>query len=316
MAQREAVSTRVNRLAIASARRAHYNSSVRAFGSMFSSRERDGGRGTAADDASRSPLGLQRRLRALVREHARPLSRHLARIGVPESDVDDAVQEALLVVAAHLPDLPLDAERPYLFAAAARIASNARRGFRRRERARGQLERVGFDPPEAADALVDELEGHRLLEEALESLPSDSRLVFLLAELHDMPLPCIAERLGLAGGTVASRLRRARRSFQQWTARTNAAHSFDEARAMPTPALALATPGAGATGPVHERPEIVSWWVSRGEVDALSALLGVYRRSHPNDGVVSAPVRGGPLRAQSNSGPAFDAGCRRPTPFR
>jgi glucose/mannose transport system substrate-binding protein len=275
---------------VASPQRAHYNSSVRASGSIFVAEQRDGARPSAADDVLRSRFGLDVRLRRLVRDHVRPLSRHLARIGVPEGDVDDAVQEALLVVAAHLPDLPPEAERPYLFATAARVASNARRSVRRRERACAQLERVLVDPTPTADALVDEVEGYSLLEEALDSLPSEARLVFLLAELHDVPVASIAERLGLAGGTVASRLRRARRSFRQWTARVQAATHFDAARSK--------TPNAERSGRPHDRPEIVSWWVSRGEVDALSALLGVYRRSHPNEGVVSAAVRGGPLGAQ------------------
>jgi glucose/mannose transport system substrate-binding protein len=195
-------------------------------------------------------------------------------------------------MAARLPELPPDADRPYLFATATRVACNARRGQRRRERARGQLERVELEPAPAPDALVDELEGYALLDEMLDALPSDTRLVFLLAELHDMPVARIAERLRLAGGTVASRIRRARRSLEQWTARATVARQFDEARP------AAPRPRAGS-GP-DDRPEIVSWWVSRGEVDALTALLRVYRRSHPNEGVLSAPVRGGPLGAQAH----------------
>jgi glucose/mannose transport system substrate-binding protein len=38
--------------------------------------------------------------------------------------------------------------------------------------------------------------------------------------------------------------------------------------------------------------EILSWWVSPGEVDALSALLRIYTRSHPHGGVVNAAVAG------------------------
>jgi glucose/mannose transport system substrate-binding protein len=274
---------------------------VRVAGSMFLAGEPAGASPvagvTVAGQASRPPSLVQARLKALLREQAYPLARHLARIGVPEADLDDAVQEALVVMAARLPELPPTADRPYLFATAARIASNARRGLRRRERARSQLERVAFDRPPTADALLDELEGRRLLEEVLEALPSDARLVFVLAELHDMPVARIAERLGLAAGTVASRLRRARRTFEESTARSTAAAAFEEERPRGEPA-GRARHARSEGRDTRREPEIVSWWVSRGEVDALSALLGVYRRSHPNEGVLSAPVRGGPLRAQ------------------
>jgi glucose/mannose transport system substrate-binding protein len=248
--------------------------------------------GTVRDRRTTTPNA---RLKALVRDHARALARQLVRLGVSLADVDDAVQDVLLVVSAHLAELPPSVERAFLFATAARVASNARRGMRRRARAHHELEVVAIDPPPPADARIDELENHRLLDEVLETLPSDSRLVFLLAELHDLPVARIAERLRLPGGTVASRLRRARRSFGQWKARASAAAQFDEER--PRGGGGASASAALARSP-GDRPEIVSWWVSRGEVDALSALLGVYRRSHPNDGVVSLPVRGGPLRAQ------------------
>ncbi|MCL2451050.1 MAG: extracellular solute-binding protein, partial [Polyangiaceae bacterium] len=263
------------------------------------------------------PSVLQARLKLLLREQAHPLARHLARIGVPEADVDDAVQEALVVMAARLPELPAAAERPYLFATAARIASNARRGLRRRERARSQLARAALERPLAADApdaLMAEVEDRRVLEEVLEALPADARLVFILAEFHDMPAARIAERLGLAVGTVASRLRRARRSFEASTARTAAAAAFEKERAkglQRARGLAESRAGNGA----GDKPEIVSWWVSRGEVDALSALLGVYRRSHPNEGVVSAPVRGGPVRANEQLRTRIHRGLPPPDTF-
>jgi glucose/mannose transport system substrate-binding protein len=220
------------------------------------------------------------RLRALVDESSRALARYLGHIGVPAAELDDAMQETFLVVAAKLPELPAGAERPFLFATAFRVAGNARRGLYRRQRAQDQLLHFPKEPLPSVDDLIDQLHARSLLEDALEQLPHDSRLVFLLSEVQEMPLANIAERLGLPGGTVASRLRRARQSFDEWAARVSASATFDESRGKPL--------GRGADALVPGNPEILSWWVSRGEVDALSALLRVYERAHPNTGVVRA----------------------------
>ena len=143
------------------------------------------------------------RLRAIVSEHSRALARYLAREGVPSAELDDALQEVFLVVAAKLPVLPADAERAYLFATAFRVACNARRGQHRRERTRDGLMLVPDDPRPGADQIIDDVSARALLEDALDDLPNDARLVFVLSEVHEMPLARIAERLGLPGGTVA-----------------------------------------------------------------------------------------------------------------
>jgi RNA polymerase sigma-70 factor (ECF subfamily) len=53
-----------------------------------------------------------------------------------------------------------------------------------------------------------------LLDEALDSLTADLRAPFVLFELEGMSLDEIAEALDIPRGTVASRLRRARKLFQ------------------------------------------------------------------------------------------------------
>jgi glucose/mannose transport system substrate-binding protein len=228
--------------------------------------------------------GEDGRLRAVVEENRHALGRYLAHVGVPHAELDDAMQETFLVVAARLATLPLGAERPFLFATASRIAGNARRGLRRRERARDRLLHAPVDPPPAVDDAVDRLHARAMVEDALEEMPTESVLVFILAELHEMAPADIADRLGLPGGTVASRLRRARRSFDEWAGRVGASAAFDESRPMHA--------ARGARREVAGDPEILSWWVSPGEVDALSALLRVYERAHPDGGVVSAAVAG------------------------
>jgi glucose/mannose transport system substrate-binding protein len=230
------------------------------------------------------------RLRQLVAVHEGPLARHLARLGVASAELDDAVQEVLIVTARKLDRVRPGSERAFLYATAARVARNARRGSSRRDRVLASL----FDPAgqhvPSAEELSDELLAHALLDEALEHLPEEAQIVFLLSELEEMPIPMIARRLGLPEGTVASRLRRARAHLEQWSARARSA--MRQVSMGPRPR------GANAVD-----PEILSWWVQRGEADALRALIGIYERSHPQHRTVaSATARGNMLaRAQLSS---------------
>jgi glucose/mannose transport system substrate-binding protein len=230
------------------------------------------------------------RLNVLFQQNRVALARYLLRIGVPPAEVDDAAQEAFVVVASRLATLPPGSERAFLFATAQHVAQNARRGARRRERAAFKLVDLPVESARGSHDLTDRLGARSLVEEALGQLPVDARVVFVLSELEEMPLARIATRLGVPEGTVASRLRRARQILGEWAARTAAAAAFEQARpdCLPGP--------AGRREDVSPRdPEILSWWVSRGETEALRALISVYRRSHPNASVVSAAVSGTPI---------------------
>jgi glucose/mannose transport system substrate-binding protein len=233
------------------------------------------------------PNGGDDRLRRIAARTRRGLARYLARIGVPPGDVDDAIQEALVVVAAKLALLPAGSENAFLYATALRLARNIRRGLRRRRVATDKLFQLPSDPLPSAEEMTDQLRARTMLEEALAQLPDDSRLVFLLFELHEMPIADIANRLGVPEGTVASRLRRARQVLGEWASRFTANASFEHSRAR--------SPSEAGSHAATGDPEILSWWVSRGESEALRAILGVYDRAHPSAPVVSAAVSGTPL---------------------
>jgi len=236
------------------------------------------------------PPGAEDRLRVVVERNRAALARYVARIGVPQGELDDVMQEAFMVTASRLGGLEPGTERAFLFATALYIAQNTRRGLRRRQRTADSFLQLPSDPPPAADDLTDQLRARAMLEEALEQLPSETRLVFFLFELQDMPLAHIAKRLGLPEGTVASRLRRARQILATWSTRATASAAFERSRARGgSGRLAHATAGDA---------EILSWWVSRGESEALRALLGVFRRSHPNASFVNAAVSGTPIARQ------------------
>jgi RNA polymerase sigma-70 factor (ECF subfamily) len=186
------------------------------------SEERDDLEPGPAEAAPRPFLLSAAKLRALQAEHFELLWRSLRRLGVPEADVDDAVQQVFLVAARR--EIQTGAERSFLFATALRVASHARRTLRRRRES-------GDEPPDQTDAtpspedLVDQRRARALLDEVLETLPLDVRAVFILFELEELTVVEIAAMLGIPSGTASSRLRRGREIFQQSVARVKAAQT-------------------------------------------------------------------------------------------
>ena len=157
----------------------------------------------------------QGRLRSVVEEHFDFVWRSLRRLGVPSEAVDDAAQEVFWVVARKLDVVASGSERAYLFATALRVASDIRR-----QRARhrivhdSELVEAVADLAADPDALLDQKRARDLLDMVLDDLPLDLRTVLLLTEGEELTMAEIASLLGVAPGTVASRLRRARAAFQ------------------------------------------------------------------------------------------------------
>lgn len=138
----------------------------------------------------------------------------LGRLGVAPSDRDDLVVEVFVRV--HREIERYDASRPvrpWLFAFAARVASeHRRRSCHRREVLGDETEPVA-PASDAPDRRLETDAAHRLVERALEVLDDGKRAVFVLHELDDIPVPEIARALSIAEGTAYSRLRAARAEF-------------------------------------------------------------------------------------------------------
>lgn len=169
-------------------------------------------------DAARAGLAGEARLRAMRHEHFEFVWRSVRRLGVPESDADDATQQVFIVAAGKLGAIALGSERAFLFGAALRVASHVRRAHRRR----GEVTYTVPEPEDgapSAEELIDRRRARALLDEVLESLPMEVRAVFVLFELEEMTLSEIAALLGIPPGTAASRLRRGRELFQSAVAR-------------------------------------------------------------------------------------------------
>jgi RNA polymerase sigma-70 factor (ECF subfamily) len=136
-------------------------------------------------------------------------------LGVPESLVEDAMQDVFVVVHRRLADFhPSTSARAWLYQIARRVA----RDYRRRIRRKGGLdplpETLADDRPDAADR-YEQREAVKLISEVLAELDERGREVLVFTELEGMTAPELAELLGEPLNTIYSRLRRARLAFSQ-----------------------------------------------------------------------------------------------------
>jgi RNA polymerase sigma-70 factor (ECF subfamily) len=166
-----------------------------------------------------------RRIAALVANHHTLVWRCLRRLGVSESDADDASQQVFLVAHRRLTDIVPESERSFLLQTALRVAADFRRSQKRRR------EEIGHDLPALPDAtanpeeLLDRTRARAMLDRALDAMPGDLRMVFVLFEIEEMTMAEISNVIEIPAGTVASRLRRAREVFRQTVARMSADRS-------------------------------------------------------------------------------------------
>jgi len=165
------------------------------------------------------------RLRAVVTEHIGLVWRVLRRAGLSAADAEDASQDVFWVLAQRVPGVPERAQRSFLVSTALRVASDRRRSKWHRAVSNG----LDTESRASELALPDEaLELRRagaLLDEALESLDAAERAVFILADLEQMTRAEVAQALLIPEGTVASRLRQARATFEASVRRLRASSS-------------------------------------------------------------------------------------------
>src|SRR4051812_15995771 len=158
-------------------------------------------------------------LGTLFRLHAQFIARSLRRLGVPASDVEDAVQEVFVIVSRKMNQVSAGAERSFLYGTAMRVASNARRIDRRAQARRADEPfnpaMAEIDPTPSAEDLIDQRQARETLDAVLETMSVEMRAVFTLFELEEMTTGEIAALLGVPPGTVSSRLWRAREHFER-----------------------------------------------------------------------------------------------------
>lgn len=151
--------------------------------------------------------------RTLCRNHYPGVAATLRRLGVVDTEVEDAAQEVFIEVFRYLPSFRGEAQlSTWLYRLCIHRAHRVRSRARTRERLRRFLllapAQAAPEPPGLGEA-----QARRKIEHALSLLSEKQRAVFVLYELENVPGKQIAEILRCPEATVWRRLHEARQSF-------------------------------------------------------------------------------------------------------
>lgn len=165
---------------------------------------------------------------AIYQEHFDLVWRSARGLGVGAASLDDVVQEIFVVVHRRLAEF---GGRSTLRTWISGIVLNVVRRHRRTLRRKSPHQLASDEPDDPATLPAEDrdpyeaaahAEGTRLLQRILGELDDDKREVLVLAELEELPVPEIAEALGIKLNTAYSRLRLARLEFDRAVARHHA----------------------------------------------------------------------------------------------
>lgn len=152
-------------------------------------------------------------VRRIYAEHQAFVWRTVQHLGIAVELADDATQEVFIVVHRRLDDYdPARPFRSWLWGIAKLVVMGVKRG---QTRAARKLELVAApEPTMAPDDLLEHERAVAFVQEFIERLGAKHRDVFVLCEQEGMSGPEAADALGIRLNTVYSRLRKARKHFE------------------------------------------------------------------------------------------------------
>jgi RNA polymerase sigma-70 factor (ECF subfamily) len=172
--------------------------------------QRFGQKLTAAAPERHANVSERANFDTVYSNHVSFVWRTLRGMGVPDSAVEDGVQEVFVVVHRRLPDFDgRHAIRTWLFAIVYRVACEQRRRLRS-SRVQEPLEPQLRDSAPSPYDSAERAQEVRVAIALLDALDDEKRAVIVLADIEGMTAPEIAEATGVGLNTVYTRLRRAR----------------------------------------------------------------------------------------------------------
>lgn len=139
----------------------------------------------------------------------------LRRLGVPSAELEDVAHDVFVAVhrnfAGYDPTRPL---KPWLFAFAFRKVKDHRALARNRYETAAPIEHAP-DATAGADEQLDAARLRAVLLRVLDELDFDKRSIVVMHDVDGMPVPAIAQILGVPVNTAYSRLRLARAEFER-----------------------------------------------------------------------------------------------------
>ena len=138
------------------------------------------------------------------------------RLGTPEADVDDVVQDSFRIAWQQLDRFTWGRFTTWLYRIIANVVSDRLRRARVRDFFGGLLGRVQREDDEgASEARVEARHALRAVERVLRRLSNEKREVFALFEFEGLSHQEIAELTGVKVETVRTRLHYARKDFER-----------------------------------------------------------------------------------------------------
>lgn len=172
----------------------------------------------SALDTSALPAPAPPSFRELYDLHFAFTWRSLRHLGVPDAQLDDAVQELWIIAHRRLPDFEGRADmKTWLFGIAVNVQRNVYRAERRRD---GSLPLPSGLSSPAADPML-EHEGREawlLVRAFLDTLDELRRAIFVASLLEGLSPAETAQATGLDVRTIYHRVRSLRQSFRTWAA--------------------------------------------------------------------------------------------------
>jgi len=143
-------------------------------------------------------------LRSLYDEHAPYVLRSLRYLGVPDADLDDALQETFIIAGKRLGDLRESGHRAWLHTIAYNVARHARRKSRGPREIEQRPEGQTGDDRGRVDARSE-------LSYLLSALDEEDRTLIVYYHIEQMSMREVAEIMGIPVQTAYSRLSAAMR---------------------------------------------------------------------------------------------------------
>lgn len=171
-----------------------------------------------------APLN-EEEFRELYAKHERFVRRNLRRLGVPDGSLEDALQDAFLVVHRRLGQFEgRSSLRTWMFGIVLRVASRYRRATtvstERMEPAPDTvLEELGGEVREGPHEFAVRHQSAELLHKLLDTLNEDKRTILIMVDLEQMSVVEAAEVLQINLNTAHTRLRAARQEMARSLAR-------------------------------------------------------------------------------------------------
>ena len=158
----------------------------------------------------------------MFRTYGRLVWRTVRQLGVPDAQLEDAVQDVFLVVHRRAGSFRGDASpKTWVLGIALRVAADYRRSLKRRFRIfrrEGLSDLDTVSAPRSSDpqAQTEQAQLADQLMAFLNTLGEKNRAVFTLVDLNECSVREAADALGLRVSTASSRLQVARRAVNTW----------------------------------------------------------------------------------------------------